>query len=102
MRLEPVNAPRLYTCDADVQNGQLVVVEEEKCLEAGVVVREPGPVRDSAEAIAGKILRVATEDDRVAVVKNNLQAKHRFIEKIAPKHGVNKENSYQTKRHNDA
>lgn len=58
-----------------VQVGQLVVVEEEKCLESGAVVKAPEDVTDPNIAIGGKILRVASEDDRLVIVKNSLSAK---------------------------
>lgn len=75
VRFEPVNPPKSYTCEVEVRAGQMVVVEEEKCLEAGTLVADPGPHADPAIAIAGKILRVASEDDRLAIVKNTLISK---------------------------
>ena len=76
VRFEPVTLPKKYTCaNLVIQVGQLVVVEEEKCLESGAVIKSPEELNDPNEAVAGKILRVATEDDRLVIVKNRLSAK---------------------------
>lgn len=76
VRFESVTPPKLYTClGVAEQVGQMVVVEEEKCLESGRIIKLSGQITDPGQTISGKILRTATEDDRLTIVKNNLSAK---------------------------
>lgn len=76
IRFEPVTQPKNYTTGTvEVRVGQLVVVEEEKCLESGAVIAAAAEPADPSAALAGKVLRVAAEDDRIVIVKNSLAAK---------------------------
>ncbi len=76
VRFEPVTLCRTYACGSiSPTPGQWVVVEEEKCLEIGKAVRPPAELNDPALVVSGKLLRFATDDDRVIMAKNSLLAK---------------------------
>lgn len=83
VRFEPVTLPKNYSCaDLDLEVGRLVVVEEEKCIESGSVIKLKEELKDPSSVIAGKVLRVATEDDRLVIVKNNFAAKQALAQAI--------------------
>lgn len=78
VRFEPITPLRRYTADGVVEHvraGQMVILEEEKSAESGTVVGTAEPLEDPQSVISGKVLRVATEDDRLTIVKNALSAK---------------------------
>lgn len=80
VRMEPVTQPRLYTRGhAALEEGQLVIVQEEKCLESGQVARVVEEAEAGAAA-AGSVLRVATDDDRLTIAKNALLAKQALVQ----------------------
>ena len=81
VRFEPVTQPKYYTCaDPDLPAGGLVVVQEEKCLESGTVVHPLQELKDPSTLISGKILRAASEDDRLVIVKNSLSARQALVQ----------------------
>ncbi len=79
VRLEPVTAPRTYTANrVAVEEGRIVIVQEEKCLESGPVV--PPAAKDTGDNVSGQVVRVATEDDRLTIAKNSLSARQALIQ----------------------
>lgn len=74
--LYPWESPKLYASDFDVKKGDFVIVASEHGNEIGIV--ESATI-ESREEPAEKILRVATERDTTAYLKNEKQKKE-FLE----------------------
>lgn len=81
VRLERLTQTRIYLLShIAVKVGDIVVIEEEKCLESGVVIRPPQEIEKSTVVSDGSILRVADSEDRIVILKNGISARQALFQ----------------------